>query len=98
METSISIDELKEIINQPQVLVLDVRKPSEYNEAHIPHAKNIPVDDLEKRISEIPTNTLIVTTCGRGGGRSRRAFALLQEKGIQSKWLEGGSLGYLDTI
>lgn len=98
MEASISIDELKEIINQPQVLVLDVRKPSEYNEGHIPQAKNLPVDDLEKRISEIPADTLIVTTCGRGGGRARRALALLQEKGFKAKWLEGGSLGYLDSI
>jgi rhodanese-related sulfurtransferase len=98
METSISINELKEIINEPNVLVLDVRKPSEYNEGHVPHAKNIPVEDLGKRISELPADKLIVTTCGRGGGRARRAFTLLQEKGIQSKWLDGGSLGYLDTL
>lgn len=98
METSISITELKEMINEPNVLVLDVRKPSEYNEGHIPHAKNIPVDDLETHFSELPANKLIVTTCGRGGGRARRAHALLVEKGIASKWLEGGSLGYLDTL
>ena len=98
MENKITIDELKEIHSTDKVIVLDVRKPSEYLEGHIPNALNIPVDDLELRIAEIPNNKLIVTTCGRGGGRARRAQTLLEEKGLSVKWLEGGSLGYLDTL
>ena len=66
MENKITIDELKEIQSTGKVLVLDVRKPSEYLEGHIPNALNIPVDDLELRIAEIPNNKLIVTTCGSG--------------------------------
>ncbi len=98
MENKITINELKEIQAINNVMVLDVRKPNEYSEGHIPNALNIPVDDLEKRLSEIPEAMLIVTTCGRGGGRARRAQAYLQEIGKNVKWLEGGSLGYLDTL
>jgi hydroxyacylglutathione hydrolase len=50
----ISSDELKKIIDQNLFLV-DVRKNSEFNLEHLNGATNIPLDDLEKRSSEIPS-------------------------------------------
>lgn len=95
---SITIPQLKEIETSPNVWVIDVRSMEEYNEGHIPVAKNIPVDTLINMIPNIPEGTQIVTACGRGGGRSRKALEILLEHGVNAQWLEGGSLGYLDTL
>lgn len=98
MENKITIEELKELEKAKNVLVLDVRNPDEYSESHVPGALNIPVTELENRLAEIPTEIQLVTACGRGGGRARKAQSLLHKLGRNVKWLEGGSLGYLDTL
>lgn len=36
-----------------EVVFLDVRQPTEYEAAHFPGAKLIPVGDLEKRMNEL---------------------------------------------
>ncbi len=98
MENKISIAELKDLEKAKSVLVLDVRNPDEYSESHVPGAVNIPVTELKNRLEELPTNILLVTDCGKGGGRARTAQTLHSENGRNVKWLEGGSLGYLDTL
>jgi len=42
------------------VVFLDVRQPSEYNNGHIPGAKLLPVGEIDKRIAEIEHNKHIV--------------------------------------
>jgi rhodanese-related sulfurtransferase len=65
----ISPDELEQRIaagNAP--LILDVRTPGEYSEAHIPGAINIPHTELDERMAEIPDarDTEIVVHCFSG--------------------------------
>ncbi len=95
---SIDIVSLKEIENQSNVLIIDVRSADEYEAGHIPLAVNIPLESLPKALEEISDTTLIVTACGRGGGRSRKALEIILSQGYNAKWLEGGSLGYLDSL
>ncbi|MDE2626871.1 MAG: metalloregulator ArsR/SmtB family transcription factor, partial [Burkholderiales bacterium] len=40
-----------------EVLVLDVRPADEYATAHLPHARSLPVDELKKRLAELPKDT-----------------------------------------
>ena len=61
-------------------LLLDVRTPSEFGGGHVEGAQNIPVDELERRISEVPKDRAVVVYC-RSGGRSARAAGLLQQHG-----------------
>lgn len=66
-------------------LLLDVRTPSEFSEQHVPHALNVPVQDLPRRINELgPTTRPIVVYC-RSGGRSAQASAMLRQVGYQVK-------------
>ena len=51
-------------------LLLDVRQPEEYTEAHIPGAKLIPLPELEDRLGEVSGNRDVVFYC-RSGKRSR---------------------------
>jgi predicted sulfurtransferase len=61
-EKKLSADELKELIEKKDVFFLDVREPKELEElGTIKGYVNIPLDQLEKRIAEVPKNKLIVT-------------------------------------
>ncbi len=69
--------------------LLDVRSPSEYNDSHLPGSVNIPIDEVENRIKEIPQGKHIITICLHGV-RSGICEKFLQQKGFQADSLEGG--------
>ena len=72
------------------VYLLDVRNPDELEEhGMIAGAVNIPIDDLEGRIAEVPKDKPIVTYCMRGG-RASRAAKLLRENGYTEPIEYGG--------
>jgi rhodanese-related sulfurtransferase len=59
----ISRDELATRMALGEVIVVDVRPTSEYRQGHIARARSIPVDELEARLSELPTTREIVAYC-----------------------------------
>jgi rhodanese-related sulfurtransferase len=63
--------------------VLDVRTPEEWEEGHIPGATLIPLDQLENRLAEVPTDEEIVVIC-RSGNRSAVARDILLGAGFES--------------
>jgi len=74
-------------------LVLDVRGAEEYAAGHLPGARHVPADDLERRLGELPPGEPIVTYCSmrhRGSSRSERAATLLREHGYEAQALDGG--------
>jgi len=61
-EKKLSADELKALIDKKDIFFLDVREPKEHEElGTIKGYVNIPLDQLEKRVAEVPKNKLIVT-------------------------------------
>ena len=77
-------------------VVIDVRSPEEYAEAHVDGALNIPLDVLADRAAELSTDALLVTACGKGGGRSERGAVLLRGLGFASaRSLCGGTQAWL---
>jgi rhodanese-related sulfurtransferase len=65
-----------------QFTIIDVRNPDEYAEKHIPGAINIPLSKLEIRSMGLSKQTLIITVCGKGGGRSAQAAEKLKQLGF----------------
>jgi metal-sulfur cluster biosynthetic enzyme/rhodanese-related sulfurtransferase len=66
---------------QPDLFVLDVRTPAEFNAGHIPRAHSIPLDELEDRLHELPPRDRpLLVTCA-AGGRSTQASEVLAEHG-----------------
>ncbi len=61
--------------------LLDVREPSEWNEAHVAGAVLIPLGELSSRISEIPTDQDVLIIC-RSGNRSAQARDILRAAGL----------------
>ncbi len=83
--------------NQDFVLV-DVRSPALYAKGHVGGAINMPVGKIvESRLSEIPSNTLLVVYCAgphcNGADRAARRLASL---GRPVKIMIGGVTGWLD--
>ena len=76
----ITPEEGKEIIQQKEDLVIiDMRDPHEYVTEHYPNALNIPVNELEARLSEVPADRPVLVHCVRGM-RSNRGYDILREK------------------
>jgi rhodanese-related sulfurtransferase len=65
------------------LIVVDVRSPSEFAAGHVSGAVNVPLDALDDRHEELRREALLVTVCGKGGGRSERAAERLRELGFK---------------
>lgn len=72
---------LKEILEGGATLI-DVRTKEEYLAGHIPGSVNIPLQQLESRLSAIPKNKAVITCCA-SGMRSGSAKSMLQAKGYE---------------
>jgi rhodanese-related sulfurtransferase/TusA-related sulfurtransferase len=73
-------DELENKLND-SIVVLDVREEAEYAFNHIPNAINIPMGELEERMSEINKEDEIFVIC-RTGSRSDLAAQKLAQNGF----------------
>jgi phage shock protein E len=77
----IDATQARQLVQQGARLV-DVRSPAEFATGHIPGAVNIPVQELEQRLSELePKQAPIVLYC-RSGNRSGRAAGVLKSAGF----------------
>lgn len=64
--------------------LIDVGLPSEFSEAHLHGARNIPLDELELRATEIGHPGIGVVICGGGAFRRMRAVFTLRRKGFEA--------------
>ena len=68
--------------NSPGARLVDVRTPSEFAAGHIPGAINIPLQQLDSRLTELqPKDTAVVLYC-RSGSRSGNAARMLKNAGF----------------
>jgi len=76
------------------LVLVDVREPHEFAAGHIPGAINIPLQQLDSRLTELqPKETPVVLYC-RSGNRSGSAtrmlksagFAAVHDLGPMSRW------------
>ena len=79
-EGSIDWDTFVKIVkNDPEsIMLIDVRDADEFNNGSFKTAVNIPVDNLEDKISTLPTDQPIVFVCGTGA-RSGESFYMVQD-------------------
>jgi rhodanese-related sulfurtransferase len=79
----ISGTEAKALVSKNHALLLDVRTAGEFSSGHIEGATNIPVQELEARLSTLPAkkDQDIVVYC-RSGHRSAMAKELLEKAGF----------------
>ena len=74
-----------------EVVVLDVRPGDEFAAAHLPHARSLPVDELKKRLAELPQDVPVVAYCrGPFCVMAKTAVELLRKKGYRAFHLTDG--------
>jgi rhodanese-related sulfurtransferase/DNA-binding transcriptional ArsR family regulator len=88
---TVSRQELLDRVRAGTVIVLDVRPAEEYRAGHIPGAKSIPVDDLERRLGELGAGQEIVAYCrGPYCVMAYKAVEILRASGHQARRLADG--------
>lgn len=74
-----------------EVLVIDVRPAEEFASVHLPYARSLPVDELKKRLAELPKDTPLVVYCrGPFCLMAKDAVELLRNKGYRAFHLTDG--------
>jgi rhodanese-related sulfurtransferase len=81
--------------NRAKKIIIDVRRPDEFEKGHAKGSINIPLQEIENRLDEIKEiSGPVVLVCG-GGTRHIKAFELLKSKGIETE--KGGSWKDVDA-
>jgi hydroxyacylglutathione hydrolase len=87
----------RRLAREPDLVVLDVREPAEWEEGHVPGARHIPMRQVAGRVAELPRDRPIAVTCA-GGARSSLVASLLLGRGftrLVNVW--GGMAGWAQS-
>ena len=87
----VSVEEALRLWQNKEAILIDVRTPAEYRDGHIPGVANIPLDELEKRMGEVPKDKKVVLIC-RTGNRSAQGTKLLRSKGFSNVYNSTGGM------
>ena len=92
---AIDIPTLREKLDAGEPL-FDVRQPNEYQEAHAPGARLVPLGEVPDRLGEFPTDRTVYVIC-RSGGRSAQAVEPLRANGVDAVNGAGGTMAWIDA-
>jgi rhodanese-related sulfurtransferase/predicted transcriptional regulator len=88
---AIDRDELIARLSRGDAVLIDVRPPEEFAAGHIDGARSIPIDELERRLSELPADREIVAYCrGPFCAYAHEAVRQLRAAGRAARRLEEG--------
>ena len=96
----ISMDEaVKMMRDEKDYIILDVRRPDEYAEGHIPGAINVPNEEIgTAEIPELPSKSQLILVYCRSGRRSKEAAEKLVRLGYTNIVEFGGILDWKGEI
>ncbi len=90
MTKTISITELKTLLDTETINLIDVRETDEFAAGHVPGAINLPLSELVSRYTELDTDKPYHIIC-QMGGRSAQACAFLASEGYDVTNVNGGT-------
>ena len=81
------------MMNREKAVVVDVSETEEYAAGHVVGSKNIPVNELEKRLTEVVKNkTVPLILVDPTGARANRALAVAKSLGYDKAHALSGGL------
>jgi len=82
----VSFKELRQLLRDGAVTIVDVRPADEYDAGHIPGALSLPVPELKRRLRELPKGKEVIAYCrGRYCVYSLEAVTLLRKHGYEAR-------------
>ncbi|SHE30275.1 Glyoxylase, beta-lactamase superfamily II [Psychroflexus salarius] len=78
----IDVNGLEDFLADDGAKIIDVRKRSEYESQHVVGAENIPLNEINKHLAELP-DTKFAIHC-QGGYRSMIAASILKQRGFDN--------------
>ena len=85
------------LVEEGKAILVDIRFKEEFEAWHIGASINIPLNELPKRIGELPKDKLIITACPHND-RSNMARMYLTLNGYNAKYLNDGLLKVADFL
>jgi rhodanese-related sulfurtransferase/DNA-binding transcriptional ArsR family regulator len=87
----VTFQELRRLMRQDDVTVVDVRPADEYAAGHIPGALSVPVSDLKRRLRELPKAREVIAYCrGRYCVYALDAVTVLRKHGYRARRAQEG--------
>jgi rhodanese-related sulfurtransferase len=98
---AIGREELIARLHRGDAVLVDVRPPEEYDAGHIEGARSIPIDELERRLAELPDDREVIAYCrGPFCAYAHEAVRTLERSGRRARRLDEGwpewDLGHKD--
>ncbi len=81
---------IRELVNDMNATVIDVRSSWEFEDGHVNGALNIPLDEIPMRVDEIKELPAPYVLYCRSGNRSGMAAGILQQFGLSQVHNGGG--------
>lgn len=73
------------------VAFVDVRAESAWKAGHIPGAMSMPMATVNIRVSELPTDQMVIAFC-ENGAESLQAVTFFRERGMEDTWVLAGGM------
>ncbi len=97
--TEISMDDAVKRMSSGEYIIVDVRRPDEFAEGHIPGAVNVPNKDIgSEDIPQLPDKSAKLLVYCRSGRRSKEAAEKLAANGYKHVYEFGGILDWQGEI
>jgi rhodanese-related sulfurtransferase len=87
---SISCTEAVQLMNHQHAIMIDIRPSDAYSAGHIPQARSIPANDIEKKAANLPKNKPLIVVCDFGRTAGSAAVRLRALGFTQVNVLGGG--------
>ena len=78
----ITAGELKLLLTEKELFLIDVREPEEFAQSRIPTSNLIPLGQLERHLEKLPMDQTLYIHC-KAGTRSLKAIEVLQKNGFE---------------
>lgn len=89
----------KRMEQEPAAIILDVRRPDEYQAGHIPGAINIPNETIgSEALPQLPDKDQVILVYCRSGNRSKQASEKLAALGYTQVLEFGGILDWTGQV
>lgn len=94
----VTLAELRKLVRDGGVIVIDVRPRDEYESGHIPGALSVPLTELKHRMRELPTRRQIVAYCrGPYCVFALEAVTVLRHRGFKARRSKEGWPAWRDA-